>query len=457
MKTLLLAALPLLLRGPSLVGAAAAPTDSEIQRVLRECVEQDKRATGIIVGWVDGSGSRIVGYGTRDGKTAVDGDTVFEIGSVTKTFTATLLELMIERGELTLDAPAQQYLPATVKMPARGGQQITLRHLVTHTSGLPRLPSNLKPEDPANPYADYTVDQLYSFLNACTLKRDIGARYEYSNLGVGLLGHILSLKAGTNYEALVVREICRPLQMDSTRIQLAPQLKARLAVGHNQAGVPVENWDIPTLAGAGALRSTARDMMKYLAANMGTHPTPLATAMANAQVIQGPAGSPEMSIALAWHVRKKFGSEIVWHNGGTGGYHSFIGFDRTNRQGVVVLSNSASDIDDIGWHLLNPEFKLNHPKVRQIANIDHTVYAEYAGQYELAPGVRFTITREGERLFAQLTGQQRFEVYPESETDFFYTVVDAQLTFERKNGKVVGVVLHQNGRDQTATRVKDAL
>ena len=435
------------------LNAATNPTDSEIHMVLRDCVEKEKRAPGIVVGWLDPGGSRIVYCGTRDGKVEVDGDTLFEIGSVTKTFTATLLELAVERGEVALDDPVQKFLPPSVTIPSREGKQITLLDLATHTSALPRLPSNMQPKDPENPYADYSVEQLYEFLNGCKLTRDIGAKYEYSNLGVGLLGHILALKAGTNYEALVLREICRPLKMDSTRITLTPELKARLALGHNQAGVPVENWDIPTLAGAGALRSTANDLLKYLSANIGLSDVPLARTMARAQVIRAPAGSTETSIALAWHVTKRFGSEIVWHNGGTGGYHSFVGFDRTNRQGVVVLANSSNDIDDIGRHLLNPSYKLNHPHSRQIAKIDYNVYADYAGQYELIPGIRFTITREGDHLFAQLTGQQRAEVYPENETNFFYTIVDAQLTFERKNGKVANLILHQNGRDQTATRV----
>jgi CubicO group peptidase (beta-lactamase class C family) len=442
--------------GHASLKAAPSPADSDIQTMLRECVDEDKRTPGIAAGWLDAKGGRVMSYGTRDGNAPVDGNTVFEIGSVTKTFTATVLELMVEQGEVTLDDPAQKFLPPSVKIPSRDGKQITLRDLATHTSALPRLPSNMKPKDAENPYADYTVEQLYEFLKGCKLARDIGAKYEYSNLGVGLLGHILALKAGTNYEALVMREICRPLKMDSTRITLTPELKARLAVGHNQAGAPVGNWDIPTLAGAGALRSTANDMLKYLSANIGLSQVPLAQTMAKAQVIQAPAGSAEMSIALAWHVTRRFGSEIIWHNGGTGGYHTFVGFDRTNQQGVVVLSNSSTDIDDIGRHLLNPSYKINHPRARQIAKIDYKVYADYVGQYELIPGIRFTITREGDHLFAQLTSQQRFEVYPESETNFFYTVVDAQLTFERKDGEVADLILHQNGRDQTATKMKDS-
>jgi D-alanyl-D-alanine-carboxypeptidase/D-alanyl-D-alanine-endopeptidase len=335
-------------------------TDSEVESILRDCVEKEKRSPGIIVGIIEGGHSRIISWGRRSASGgSLDGDTVFEIGSISKTFTAILFQAMVDRGELGLDDPAQKYLPETVKMPSRNGKLVTLRQLATHTSGLPRLPSNMNPKYPQNPYADYTVEQLYAFLSNCKLARDPGAQYEYSNLGMGLLGHILALKAGTNYEGLLLKEICGPLKMDSTHINLTPKLKERLATGHDHAAV-VKNWDIPTLAGAGGIRSTMNDMLKYISANMGTADVPLslAKAMDETHAIQTAAGSPEMSIGLAWHVRKKFGSEIVWHNGGTGGYHSFAGFDKSKKLGVVVLSNSSSDIDDIGWHLLNPEYKL---------------------------------------------------------------------------------------------------
>jgi CubicO group peptidase (beta-lactamase class C family) len=150
--------------------------------------------------------------------------------------------------------------------------------------------------------------------------------------------------------------------MDSTRITLTPELKARLAPGHNAAGAEVANWDLPTLAGAGAIRSTANDMLKYLAANLGLPKCPLTATMAETHKPRAPAGKPEMSIGLAWHIRKQYGSEIVWHNGGTGGYHSFIGFEPKQQQAVVVLANSETSIDDLALHLLNSEFKLETKK-----------------------------------------------------------------------------------------------
>src|SRR5208283_4407870 len=124
----------------------------------------------------------------KNDKRALDGDTVFEIGSITKVFTALLLADMAQRGEVALTDPVSKYLPKGVKMPGRNGHAIMLQDLATHTSGLPRLPSNMKPKDFMNPYADYTPELLYQFLSSYELPRDPGSKWEYSNLGAGLLG-----------------------------------------------------------------------------------------------------------------------------------------------------------------------------------------------------------------------------------------------------------------------------
>ena len=274
----------------SLVGAAMAqtntapaiPPDSEIRKILRDRIDADHQSVGIVVGVIEPTGNRIVAYGNleKGDKRTLNGDTVFEIGSVTKVFTSLLLADMAQRGEVALTDPVAKYLPPGVKMPERGGRSITLEDLSTHTSGLPRLPTNFTPKDPANPYADYSVDQLYQFLSSYTLTRDIGAQYEYSNLGGGLLGHVLARRAGMDYEALVRTRILDPLKMSSTRITLSPELKQRMAVGHNAALEAVPNWDVPTLPGAGALRSSTNDMLTFLAAELGYTKTSLAPAMA---------------------------------------------------------------------------------------------------------------------------------------------------------------------------------
>lgn len=444
-------------------GQASSPTerpsDKEIRALLHERLNP-KTDVGIIIGLVYQGGTRIVAAGKAGpaGVPALDGDTVFEIGSATKVFTAALLAEMAGRGEVMLDDPAAKFLPPSVKIPARKGRQITLVDLATHTSGLPRLPANLKPRDPGNPYADYSVEQLYSFLSGYELTRDIGEQFEYSNLGAGLLGHILSLKAGMSYEALVTNRILGPLRMRDTVIALRPELRPRLAVGHDGAGSAVPNWDLPTLAGAGALRSTMNDMLKFLAANLAGA-GPLAKELQLTHESRRSTGTPDSSIGLGWLLRRGFGVEIVWHNGGTGGYHSFIGFDPKTGEGVVILHNSAASIDDIGFHLINSRFPIAQPPApvpaRKEIILNPDLLNAYVGAYQLAPSFMLEVTREGDRLFVQATGQSKLQVFPESESDFFYKVVDAQLTFVRDAaGKVTGLVLHQNGRDTPGGKIK---
>jgi CubicO group peptidase (beta-lactamase class C family) len=391
----------------------ANPGDDEIRKILTQRVDEFHQSVGMVVGTIDPNGRRVVSYGAleKDDPRVLNGDTVFEIGSVTKVFTSLLLSDMVQRGEVALTDPVSRYLPAGVKVPQRNGRQITLQDLATHTSGLPRLPDNFKPKDMANPYADYSVAQLYEFLSSYELTRDIGSQYEYSNLGGGLLGHVLALRAGMDYEALVRARITGPLKMNSTGIALSPEMKARMAIGHDSRLKTVANWDLPTLAGAGALRSDANDMLTFLAANLGITKTPLAEAMAAMLNVRRPTGTPGLEVALAWHVltSKEQDRTIVWHNGGTGGYRSFIGYDPKARVGVVVLSNAmtTTGVDDIGMHLLNPKAPLLDasaflpPKERKQIAVDPRLFDKYAGRYQLAPNFILTVTREGDRLFAK--------------------------------------------------------
>ncbi|EEF60340.1 serine hydrolase [Pedosphaera parvula] len=459
LKSNLIASLLLLI---ATIGRAqpAEPTPAEIKQMLQERVDATGKGVGIVLGLIDESGTKIIQCGEM-GRTnqTLNGDTLFEIGSVSKVLTASLLADMVQRGEVKLDDPVSKYLPTSVHMPTRNGKEITLLDLATQSSGLPRLPDNLESADERNPYVDYTVDQLYEFLSDYNLKRDIGVKYEYSNLGVGLLGHVLALKAGTNYEALVKERVCRPLGMTNTVVMITPELKARLAIPHNESGRPVSNWDIVTLAGAGGLRSTVNDMLKFLSANMGVLQSPLTTAMDLAQEAHRPAGGPNMKIGLCWHINLRHGTELVWHNGETGGYHSFIGFDKKSKRGVVILSNSANDIDDIGFHLLNPKFNLAKVEVKKPRNtiaLSADALVNYVGVYRLNPAVVFNVRNNGDQLLVQLTGQSYLEVYPESESEFFYEAVDAQLTFNKdKQGRITSLVLHQNGFDQKAKKISD--
>lgn len=442
------------------------PSDSEIRAILAQRVDKFHQSVGIVAGTIGPEGRKVVSYGAleKGDPRVLNGDTVFEIGSVTKVFTSLLLSDMALRGQLALTDPIAKYLPADVKVPQRNGEQITLQDLATHTSGLPRLPSNLKPKDPANPYADYSVAQLYEFLSSYELPRDIGSRYEYSNLGGGLLGHVLTLRAGMDYEALVRARITGPLEMNSTGIALSAGMKARMAVGHDDKLKPAANWDLPTLAGAGALRSTANDMLTFLAANLGYNKTPLAPAMAAMLDVSRPSGTPGLSVALAWHIYSTpQGDRLIWHNGGTGGYRSFIGYDPKTRIGVVVLANAetAAGVNDIGLHLLNTKAPLLNesaflpPQERKEVAVDPKLFDRYAGRYQLAPNFVLAITREGDHLFAQATGQPKLELFAEGEKEYFLKVVDAQITFEVDAGGAVNqLVLHQAGRNAPAKRIE---
>ena len=453
----------ILLAATAIVRAQEDVGSAAIKQILDERIEKEKRATGMVVGIIEEHGTNIVACGKPglNSPTAVDGDTVFEIGSVSKVFTSLLLADMAQKGEVKLDDPLAKYLPASVKVPGRKGRQITLVDLATHTSGLPRMPDNFEPADDSDPYADYSVQQMYDFLSSYTLKRDIGAKYEYSNFGAGLLGHILTLRAGTNYEALMQERICRPLGMTSTGVALSPAMKSRLAQGHNANGRAVPNWNLPTLAGAGGIRSTANDMLKLAAASLELVKTPLAPAIALAETPRHKAGSPTTQIGLAWHVTKRFGSEITWHNGGTGGYHSYIGVNKQKKRAVVVLANSSSSIDDIGQHLLEPQYALRKVKsrtVRASVSLEPKLLDRCVGRYQLSPEFFFNVRRAGDHLQVQLTGQSYLDIFPESETRFFCEDVNAQISFAANDAaRIASLTLHQDGIDQTAQKISDQL
>ncbi|MGB5500573.1 MAG: serine hydrolase [Maribacter sp.] len=315
-------------------------------------------SAGIAIGVIDAQGTHVYNYGVKSLKTKdpVDEHSVFEIGSISKTFTGLLLADLVTKGELQLTTPLQDLLPSGVTAPTRNGEAITLVHMSNHTSSLPRLPDNMRPANPNNPYADYSEEQLYEFLSRYQLPRDIGSQYEYSNYAAGHLGHVLAAHQQMSYEELLLKTIARPLGMENTGITLTPNMKENLAMGHS-GPIQVENWDLSTLAGAGGIRSTVVDMLNYVSANMGTKQSDLYPAMQLSHTNTRKTGAVPQ-VGLGWHITKHNSREFVWHNGGTGGYRTFIGFVKGDDKGVVVLSNSNASIDNIGYHLLDQSWPL---------------------------------------------------------------------------------------------------
>ncbi|MEN6368240.1 MAG: serine hydrolase [Thermotogota bacterium] len=311
---------------------------------------------GIVLGVVSASGTEFysAGYVSASRAEKADEKTVFEIGSIGKTFTGTLLADAVRRGEVRLEDPIRQYLPETVTVPTRFGREITLLHLATHTSGLPVIPDNLAPADEMNPYADYTVALLYEFLSGYQLP-SLGTKYRYSNLGFGLLGHILELRTGMNYEELLTSRLAGPLGMTSTVMTPTAAIANRLATGY-RGGEVFPRWDNPTLAGAGGGVSTATDLGIYVAANLGLLDTPLAPSIAVTHEPHFEAG--ETRVGLGWNLRWTPGGTVVEHHGATGGAWAYVGFIKEKQVGVVVLTNTYEDIDDLGRHILDPSYSL---------------------------------------------------------------------------------------------------
>jgi len=408
----------------------------------------------IAIGIVDNDGTHFYNFGQTqaEGK-LVDKHTIYEIGSVTKVFTAILLAQQVLAGNLELNHPINQYLPPKAQVQAIGDQPITLGSLSDHTSGIPRLPTNMAPANMKNPYADYTVDQMYDFLSSYEPSRKVGEAYEYSNLAQGLLGHILARNAEVSYEQLMKDCIAEPLNMQVTTIVLDEVLKSNLAPGHDQ-GVVTENWDIPTLAGAGALRSSTHDMAKFLAANLEIITTPIHESMElTHQVRHSKAG--DMRVGLGWHIKTGKEGDVIWHNGGTGGYRAFVGLVKETSRGVVVLTNSSASVDDIGFHLLDSSSELQPVLTKSDAVVvPEEILERYVGRYQATPDFHFDITREGTQLYAQATGQGRVELFASSDTEFFLTVVEAKVAFQQEGDSVKSLLLFQGGQEIPAMKIE---
>jgi CubicO group peptidase (beta-lactamase class C family) len=344
--TIAMLALLVCLSAPSRAQVAGGlATAKEIHDMLVLHIDVQHQSDGIVVGVITKKAREIISYGHFDGEDVrvPNADTVFEIGSITKVFTSLLLSEMVLDGEVKLSDPASKYLPVSVHMPTRNGKQITLLDLATHHSGLPKMPTNFNWQ--------YTNEQMYDFLSHYQLTRDPGEKYEYSNLGAALLGHILALRAGTDYGTLLHTRITGPLHMTRTGVDMTPEMSADFTPGHNYGLKKAQPWHVPTLAGGGDIRSSVNDLLIFLAANMGIMHSPLRPAMKEMLSVHRSA-APGVQVALGWHIEKGR-DDVISHGGVTNGYTGYMGYDPHRKIGVVILSNSSNSIDDIFWRTFN--------------------------------------------------------------------------------------------------------
>jgi len=341
--------------------ALAFPPDASIGEMLRQRVEVSKLGVGIVVGLVDESGSRVVAFGrARQGSDElVTGDSVFEVGSVTKVFTSLLLAQMVEAGEVRLDDPIARYLPPSVKTPR--AREVTLLHLSRHTAGFPPFPDNMRPVDPLNPLDVYTNEALFAFLDSHRTPRKAGNFHLYSNVGPALLGELLARRAKSDFETTLARRVLDPLAMRRTGFRLTPELRAAHALGHTSLGQPIPLGDVRGLLGAGALRTTGSDMVRFLEANLGLRPSALFTALRATHETRADRQMPDLAMGLGWFHEAILGTRLTVHGGSTEGFTAYVGLDLEHKRGVVVLSNSEHEVKNIAVHLLVPSVPLFLP------------------------------------------------------------------------------------------------
>ncbi len=430
------------------------PSDSEIRKILAERIGPEP-SFGIVVGTIGPDGRRVIAHGRSGTSRPLDGDSAFEIGSVTKGFTGLLLADMVRRGEVALTDPVAKYLSPDVKIPQRNGRSITLLDLATHTSGLPFMPNDAPATEAsaAKEPGKYAAAQIYQFLARYELPRDIGAEWEYSNIGYWLLGEALASRAAMDYESLLRTRILLPLHLKSTAVTLSPELKAKLAVGYDASLQPAPLFaSLPIysiMPAAGGIVSTANDLLAFLAAAMGYEPSPLASSMAGMLSTGRPMSRPGVEQALGWIVEKEGDDALIFHDGGTWGYASAVAWDPKKRIGVVVLSNQVGSVDDIARHLLRPNVPLAKPtaakKHVEIA-LAAAVLDAYAGQYEAQGEGIFAIVREGDFLTIQPPpdwGLPKLRLRPESPHDFFVSELPLRVTFQTDpDGRVKGILVY---------------
>jgi D-alanyl-D-alanine-carboxypeptidase/D-alanyl-D-alanine-endopeptidase len=418
----------------------ALPPDEEVHRILAERVDAQGDGIGMVVGLIGPAGRRIVSYGARaaEDRRALDGDTLFEIGSITKALTAVLLVDMAGRGEVRLTDPVANYLPDDGRAAVSWGRTFTFLELATHHSGLPMMPP------PAMPH--------YAFIASLNPMRDGEPRFEYSNLGYWLLAQGLVGRSGTNYETLLATRVTGPLHMTSTTITVPPERRARVAIGHDSVlNAAPSVSDAPLLQSmpeAGAVVSSANDLLTFLSAALRYTPSPLAPAIAATVAERRPTSDPRVEQALAWTIVHDPAGTFVVHDGGTLGFASSIAWDPAARVGVVVLSNHVVPVGDIARHLLRPATPLAPPVRRPRAEVTlaGSVLDAVAGDYRAEGEGVFAIAREGSFLTITAPeewGLPRFRLRPEGPRDFFVSELPLRVQFQgHGSGRATGMLIH---------------
>ncbi|VXB87164.1 Beta-lactamase [Luteimonas sp. 9C] len=437
---------------------ASAMTDGELAGIVDQRLMEDRTGACLAVAVVDGDTVART-YRCADGTAnpRIGADSAFEIGSVSKTMTAALLAQLITEGQASLDDPLSAWLPAGTAVPTFEGQPILLRHVVTHTSGLPALPTRMPITDPADPYAALTPEALLASLADVTLTRAPGAQFEYSNFASMLLSYAVAQRAGQPFESLIDAQLFAPLGMDHAYIAQRPD-GVRAAAGHLPNGNETPAWTIPgDMAGVGGVRATLDDMVRYVQAQLGqAEGATAAPVLAALQRTQQPV-SQQPPMAMHWMIAPLAGREVLMHEGGTGGFSSLVGFDPAHERGVVILSDTAltalGGLGSLGAHLLDPSVPVGKP--RKLATPPSALVDGLVGTWRLGAGMQVELARRGDALTIHPAGQPIFELGYDDAGDFFPVQFDALLSPKRAADGSYSFVWHQGGGAMAATRATD--
>ena len=339
-----------------------SPLDKEVDSASQPYISM-LQTTGLSIGILVNGKTYYYGYGeTAKGNGQLPNEhSIYEIGSISKTFTATLLADAVEKGKVKLDDPVSKYFPDTIPALVYEGQPVTLKTLSNHSSGIPRMPNNFHPSDNNNPYKDYSDQDLYSFYKTFKLNRKPGAEYEYSNLAAATLGVILEKVYNKTYQDLIIEIICDPLGMNETREFIRKNDSIRFVKGYNEEGKYNSQWDFEAMAPAGSIRSTTSDMLLYANAQLGKGPAALEKAIGLTHEKTFSNGA--VNTALGWHYIKPGKDEVIFHNGGTGGFRTYLAINLEKKFAVVVLSNTAISVDEMGNAIMK-SLEENNPAVR---------------------------------------------------------------------------------------------
>ncbi|TDU81103.1 CubicO group peptidase (beta-lactamase class C family) [Prosthecobacter fusiformis] len=422
--------------------------DKPLAEVAKEAAKSLKAGGIATAESLDGKVTFAAFSSSRKDEAKYDENMLFEIGSITKVFTGLLLAQAVVEGKVTLDTPISELLDPAFTFADPRIAAITLKQLSTHTSGLPRLPDNhgqgVVGDDP---YAGYNEKLLYEFIASAKLKGKAPYPCNYSNVGVGLLGHLLGKVYAMSWEEAIVAKICTPLGLQHTRMTIT-SLNLPLATPYDGAKKNV-SWHLNAVAGAGALRATAADLLKFGQAMAKPEATPLAKAFALALHPHADAAGPTSKIGLGPFMTTRDGLTIYDHGGGTGGYRSGLQvIPEKNIVRVVLINNTTLDPN-----ALILDTRIEPPRVMpKEVKLDAEALKDYPGVYILDPNARFTILLHKGQIWNRLTGQAFLPMFAKDKDQFFFKAVNAEIRFSREGDKIVSLTLFQNGRELVAKR-----